>query len=189
MKKLAFVLFAIVLIGCKEKQVKQETPVVEPKAEPAVVEKVIDPLVIDTSEVDIFDELDEKSTTFQDSTQANNLAMLPADFRVFYYKISTDSVFQKQSIDEDHFIGAISECDSTIVLNKKNWVFDPLLPIENLEDNRFELDGEVWILKPFISHDKILFVYDIEGLGNVQSLGFERINGVWKFTLYTLSVC
>lgn len=189
MKKLVFILFAIALVGCKEKQIKQETPVAEENPKPVAAEKIIEPLVIDTSGVDIFDELDEKSIIFQDSTQVNNLSQLPADFRAFYHKISTDSVFQKQSIDEEHFIGAISECDSTIVLTKKNWIFDPLLPIDNLDHNRIEVDGEVWILKPYISYDKILFVYDIEGLGNVQSLGFERIDGVWKFTLYTLSVC
>lgn len=189
MKKLVFVLFAVALIGCKEKQNKQETPVAEEMPKPVVVEKIIDPLVIDTSGVDIFDELDEKSITFQDSTQVNNMAKLPTDFRAFYHKISTDSVFQKQSIDDERFIGAISECDSTIVLTKKNWVFDPLLPIENLDQNRIEIDGEVWILKPYISYERILFVYDIEGLGTVLSMGFERIDGKWRFTLYNLSVC
>ncbi|WP_101688254.1 hypothetical protein [Dysgonomonas massiliensis] len=189
MKKLVFILFAIALVGCKEKQIKQETPVAEEKPKAVVVEKIIEPLVIDTSGVDIFDELDEKSTTFQDSTQVDNLAKLPSDFRAFYHKISTDSVFQKQAIDDEHFIGAISECDSTIVLTKKNWIFDPLLPIENLDQNRIEVNDEVWILKPYISYDKILFVYDIEGLGTVMSMGFERIDGVWRFTLYNLSVC
>lgn len=191
MKKLVFFLFAISMIGCKEKKVKREVPEVVQIQLPAPVNhRVIDTLIIDTSEVDIFNELDNRSTTFRDSiAEADDMTQLPVDFKAFYRKMTTDSIFQKQSIDEQAFIGAISECDSTIVLNKDNWIFDPLLPLESMDKKRIEIDDEIWILRPYISKGKILFEYEIEGLGPVQTIGFEKINGIWKFTLYTLSVC
>jgi len=142
------------------------------------------------TEENVWERLEQKAVWFKEGLEAQaDLAELPEDFLKFYTKFRTDADYQKEHTDFESLIGVIGECESTIILNASNWEFQT----DNIEadfSEPSEEEVEEQMIRYFFSSDsKILFEYEIEEIGIIYRLGFEKINGTWKETLYQLDVC
>ena len=131
----------------------------------------------------IWDSLEWKAKWFISmTTKTSNIDEIPNNIKSFYSNFISDSLSQKEKVDFDNFLGVISECDTTIRLNPKNWeyIFFDYTKFSN--DQRLEM---VY----YFSDEKFYYeVYRVE-IGTLYQFGFELKENKWKLTLYSLFVC
>lgn len=138
----------------------------------------------------IYEKINEKIAWFEKGlSPETDIALIPNNFKEFYARFRMDSIFQKKNIDYDKLLGVIVECDSVVILGRDNWVFEPFGKLKDFGVKKAVNSNEIWNKYFYISTDRILFRYNIEGIGNVLNIGFERINNEWKLTLYEVNAC
>ena len=72
----------------------------------------------------IWDTIDQKANWFKNETNTiSDINKIPQDINDFYNNFIRDSIIQISKIDFSNFIGIITECDTTIKLNKDNWEY------------------------------------------------------------------
>jgi hypothetical protein len=135
------------------------------------------------SEDQVWELIEKKSDWFKsectivkDSNQPNE------NFQKFFNKFNVDSVFQINNIDYKIFIGAIGECEETIILTKNNWEFGSW-------DYTSEINQDGWEVRVYQSPDKFYFEGIITEVGLIYKAGFEIIEGNWKMTLVFINNC
>jgi len=133
----------------------------------------------------IWDFVNEKAEWFKKGLEPQkDIDLLPLDFKAFYEKFTTDSVFQINNIQFDSLIGVIGECDTTIILNSKNW------EIQTDIINDFDKSPkEKWNNYFFFDSTRVYFEFELIEIGVIYQFGFEKINGKWKQTLSFVNVC
>ncbi len=136
----------------------------------------------ETEEGDIWTKIDKKKVWFLEGTRTiNTIDLIPRDFNDFYSKFVSDSTFQKEHI-EFSILGAIGECDSTIILSDMNWEY-------------LHYDFRSGFYNPLDSNtvsyntSKILIENYRKEIGLIFQMGFERKNGSWFLTLITIDNC
>lgn len=203
MKKTIAVLsiFALVVSGCKQNTKKQETNenVMVPIEIIDIKQSVNDSLLyselqneVILTESNVWDLISDKAKWFKGGLEPQkDTDLLPSDFFTFYEKFNTDSVFQINNIQFDRLIGVIGECDTTIILNPKNWEMeiDIIKNFNEYPKEKNEHSTEIWNNYFFSDSTRILFVFEITEVGIISQFGFEKINGKWKQTLSYVSVC
>ncbi len=146
--------------------------------------------VVELNHKNIWGEVDKKSNYFKSNLKPEkDLNKLPEEFMDFSNKFITDSLFQYQHIDFKYLVGAIGECDSTIILTAENWRHSNWDFIKEFsEGNEYE-PSEKWDNDAYISNDKIYFEFVLKEIGLIYQIGFEKINGDWHETLYKIDAC
>lgn len=135
-----------------------------------------------TEKEDIWAKIDTKKVWFLEATQTfKTLDSIPIDFNDFYSRFISDSIFQKEHIDFS-ILGAIVECDSTIILSHKNWKY---IPADFRTDFYNPLDSNTVSL----NKSKIFIENYRKEIGPFLQMGFEKINNIWFLTLIKINVC
>ena len=137
------------------------------------------------TEDNIWKLLDEKVEWFKKGLKPQkDISLLPLDFKAFYEKYSTDSMFQVSNVKFDRLIGVIGECDTTIILNSQNWHFET-----DIIDSFYEYPKEEWNNYFYSDSARVLFVFEIIEVGVIFQYGFEKTNGKWEQTLSFIDNC
>ena len=135
-----------------------------------------------TEKEDIWAKIDKKKVWFLEATQTyKTIDSIPIDFMDFYSRFISDSKFQKEHI-EFAILGAIGECDSTIILSQKNWEY---LNSDFRTDFYNPLDSN----SVSLNKSKILIENYRKEIGLIFQMGFEKKNGEWFLTLITIENC
>ena len=136
----------------------------------------------------IWDFVDEKAEWFKKGLEPQtDTKLLPSNFKTFFEKFRTDSVFQIDNILFDRLIGVVAECDTTIILNSQNWEMLTWDIVNNLKEypNSIEQFNNYF----FSDSTRVLFEFELIEFGVISRFGFEKINGKWKHTLHYAGVC
>ena len=195
-------ILALVVGGCGQTTKKQETNKSNSicQSELPCTKETIEDFLIHTelkenkilTRSNIWDLLREKVKWFKEGLEPQaNTDLLPLDFIEFHEKFDTDSLFQINNIQFDRLIGVIGECDTTIILNSKNWKIQRGI-IKNFNEYPKKKNGdsgEIWNTYFFFNSTRILFVFEIVEVGVISQFGFEKIDGKWKQTLSGLNAC
>jgi hypothetical protein len=135
-----------------------------------------------TEKENIWAKIDKKKVWFLEETKTyKTIDSIPIDFDDFYAKFISDSTFQKEHI-ESSILGAIGECDSTIILSDKNWEY---LLLDFRSDFYNPLDSNT----VSFNKSKILIENFRMEIGFLFQMGFEKKNGNWYLTLITIDNC
>lgn len=130
----------------------------------------------------IWEEIDKKTAWFKKGSNVySSLDSIDSAFIEFYLKFITDHRYQLEHI-QFPILGAIGECDTTIVLNASNW-----------EDYTYDFRKDFYVSEDNIvmaqSDSRFYFEKYREEIGLLFSIGFEKRNGQWYLTLYNVNVC
>lgn len=168
MRQLIFIFLTLGIVSCNSKN------------SISTIENM--PNINQTEKEDIWTKIDKKKDWFLEGTQTfKTIDSIPIDFNDFYSKFISDSIFQKEHI-EFSILGAIGECDSTIILSDKNWEY---LHLDFRTDFYNPLDSNTVSL----NKSKILIENYRKEIGPIFQMGFEKKNGNWFLTLITIDVC
>ena len=182
----SFILLCGILISCANSR-KSEQGL---KPQEIIEQSKIYPEVVEVNEKNIWIEIEKKATYFKtDLDSENNLNNLPKEFIVFAERFKSDSIYQLQHIDFNLLLGAIGECDTTIIINSDNWDF---FNWDFLKDftNGNEIESiEKWGNRVYVSDSRIYFEYFLKEVGMIYQIGFEKANDRWFLTLYKINVC
>ena len=196
MRKIVVILITLALIasGCRQSTKKQitnesrENTLLLPKTEENIGDFPANTELRENKKLtknNIWDFVNEKVEWFKKGLEPQkNMDLLPSDFKAFYEKFSTDSVFQVNNIQFDKLIGVIGECDTTIILNSKNWE-----TATNIFNHFNESSKEKWNNYFFFDSTKVYFEFELIEIGIICQFGFEKINGKWEQTLSHVNVC
>jgi len=147
-------------------------------------------LMVGLSTNNIWDKVEKKANYLKSDLSAEkNLTNLPNDFTVFSDKYVTDSLFQIQHVDFKYLVGAIAECDTTIILNSENWEYSSWDFIKEFTEGDGYEPIEKWDNSVYISDNRVYFEFNLKEIGLIYQMGFEKINGEWFITLYKINVC
>jgi len=135
-----------------------------------------------STEIDIWADFDKKETLFiKDAVLYHSIESLPEDFISFYNKFISDTEYQKVHI-KFPILAAVSECDTTIILNKSNW---EIFNWDFRKDFYNPLDSNII----YLSKNKFYFKNIREEIGELFRMGFEKIEGEWYMTYYLADAC
>lgn len=192
MTRISFALITFILFSCGQKSVTNDTvetseTTQNPKKQIAnheiQTDKPTDPL-------SFWDTLDLKVNKFiKGKTMRRAGKDIPQDFTDFYKRFVTDSTFQFKHIDFENIVGVYSHCDTTIQINSTNWVYSNwnLLDFFDREKRPEPKDG--WDNRYYFDKKSIYFQLERPEVGMIHQLGFEKINGEWKMSLYVIYNC
>jgi hypothetical protein len=135
-----------------------------------------------TEKEDIWTKIDKKKAWFLEGSKTFiTIDSLPVDFNNFYSTFISDTTFQKEHI-EFPILGAIAECDSTIILTDRNW---EVLHFDFRSDFYNPLDSNTVT----INKSKILIENYRKEIGIIFQIGFEKKNDDWFLTLIMINNC
>ncbi|NVK65165.1 MAG: hypothetical protein HWE22_11290 [Flavobacteriales bacterium] len=147
--------------------------------------------VNDTKEIkSIWDTISMKVDWFIKNKSINrDLKNIPNDFLNFYNQFISDSSYQKEHIDFKNLIGVYGECETTIYINKRNWIISNwnFLDFFNVDNNTDSIDG--WDNRYYFDNKKFYYQFDLKEIGTIYQVGFEKISDKWKMTLYFVNNC
>ena len=130
----------------------------------------------------IWDKVSDKQNWFLEKTkQFDHIDSIPIDFVEFYEKFISDSAYQFQHV-KFPILGVIGECDTTILLNSKNW--------EYLNwDFRPEFNDENY--SNITAYNDSLFYYRItlDEIGQLSQLGFKKLHNEWYLIFCDFNAC
>lgn len=130
----------------------------------------------------IWEKIDLKSQEFIENSKVySTIDSMPKDFIEFYERFISDSNFQKEHI-KFPILAVIGECDSTILLDSKNWEIDKWDFRENFYDPQ---DSNLI----YQNESKFYFKNIRKDVGKIFEIGFEKHDGIWYLTLYDVNVC
>lgn len=184
---LLIVIFTTMMVLCESCAINKAAPVVSGH-ELTQTETQATTNPIDTKT--IWDSVEVKANWFMNGIEPNReLNLIPPVFNEFYTKFITDSLFQKQHIAFEQFVGVIGQCDTTIRLNNANWIFTDWNFTEFFKnDNNTEnIDG--WDNTFFYSSSKFYYQFRLKEVGWIYKTGFEKIGDNWQLTLYYVNAC
>jgi len=168
MRQLIFILLTLGIVSCNSKN--------------SILAKENRTNKDQTEKEDIWTKIDKKKAWFLEATKTfKTIDSIPIDFNDFYSNFISDSMFQKVHI-EFSILGAIGECDSTIILSDKNWEY---LHLDFRTDFYNPLDSNT----VSFNKSKILIENYRKEIGPIFQMGFEKKNGNWFLTLITIVVC
>jgi hypothetical protein len=169
MSKLKFILIIFLLYSCGGRSKEND-------------KKGMDTLKHDSQSTKIWEKIENKEIWFKvDSKLYRSIDSLPKEFIEFYEKFISDSNFQKEHINFP-IIAVIAECDSTIVLTKKNWnnyTWDFRKDFNNPNDSNLI----------YLDKDRFYFENTRKEVGLLFQIGFEKINEKWFLTFYIVNTC
>lgn len=145
---------------------------------------------VQLNQANISDEVKKKANYFKAGLiSEKNLMKLPDEFIDFSKNFISDSLFQFQHIDFNYLVGAIGECDTTIILNSDNWRYSRWDFIKEFTEGSEYEAIEKWDNTVYIADGKIYFEFYLKEIGLIYQIGFDRINAEWYITLYKIDVC
>jgi len=145
---------------------------------------------VQLNQANISDEVKKKANYFKAGLiSEKNLMKLPDEFIDFSKNFISDSLFQFQHIDFNYLVGAIGECDTTIILNSDNWRYSRWDFIKEFTEGSEYEAIEKWDNTVYIADGKIYFEFYLKEIGLIYQIGFNRINAEWYITLYKIDVC
>ena len=140
--------------------------------------------------VEIWDKIEDKVIFFKSNTFiSRDVKNVPADFLKFYTGFLKDSINQTDNINFNTLIGVISECDTTIILSLKNWDYTTWNFTEHflVKNDPDDIDG--WNNVIHYSEEKFYYEFRLNEIGIIYQVGFEKINKIWKLSLYSINNC
>lgn len=146
--------------------------------------------LVSNEKLSIWDTINEKVDWFIKDKQINtDLNNIPKDFLNFHNKFITDSIYQQRHIDFKNIVGVYGECDTTIYINKENWIFSTwdFLKFFNIDNNIDSIDG--WDNQYYFDNTSFYYQFDLKEVGIIYQVGFEKVNNEWRMTLYYLNNC
>ncbi len=153
------------------------------------ISNVIPPVILpEKANTSIWDKIDRVANNFKSKAKASqDLSEIDKDFLMFYEKFLQDSLFQVERCDFNNFLGVVSECDTTIILNTSNWKYTDWNFTEFF--NSPSDTTLVWKNYYYSSEDTFYYEFILEEVGVIYQVGFERINSRWYLAFYYINAC
>lgn len=153
------------------------------------ISNVIPPVILpEKANTSIWDKIDIVANNFKSKAKASqDLSEIDKDFLMFYEKFLQDSTFQVGRCNFNNFLGVVSECDTTIILNSSNWKYTDWNFTEFF--NSPSDTTLVWKNYFYSSTDTFYYEFVLDEVGVIYQVGFERINSMWYLTFYHINAC
>jgi hypothetical protein len=190
--KLTFLLLLIISCKPKKEEFKPELKTENKKTE-SIIQEVEAKIEMDSiyeiykkgkAEKYDWDLIFKKAEKYEKVSKSySDKELIPNDFIEFSKKFISNPEFQKDNIDFENLLAVIGACEETYVLSENNWVFYDWNFIEEIR-----IDKE-WNNTFHFSENIFFSKYEINEVGTITMLGFEKINGKWKLTLLFQGDC
>lgn len=192
MIRLTLVLIVLFTFSCGDSSVTDnsvETNVATKNAEREIENSEEQPIE-SSKERSIWDVIDSKANDFtKGKTLHRDTKNIPQEFVDFYRRFMADSTHQTRQIDFENLVGIYSECDTTIEINPLNWRYTDWNLLDMFDDSKKTDPGDGWDNRIYFDKKSVYCQFELTEVGIISRIGFEKIKGEWKMTLYAIYNC